>query len=141
MVSWQLFLAGTALCCGLPAAGAAEVPRYDARTFFETTSYAGASFSADEARVLLNSDAGGVFNAYSQPVAGGAAVGDSAAGAARRYRTGCSAGSRTRLVPASSCFARPRSRTSSPSSRTPWRPRRPRRLRRLPALTAWVLQA
>ena len=71
MVSWQLFLAGTALCCGLPAAGAAEVPRYDARTFFETTAYTGASFSADESRLLLSADANGIFNAYSQPTAGG----------------------------------------------------------------------
>jgi dipeptidyl aminopeptidase/acylaminoacyl peptidase len=71
MVSWQLFLAGTALCCGLPAVGAADVPRIDARTFFETTAYTGASFSADESRLLLSADASGIFNAYSQPTAGG----------------------------------------------------------------------
>lgn len=74
MCSWQWLLAGAGLCWGLSVANAAgEAPRYDARTFFETTSYFGASFSADESRVLLNADAGGVFNAYSQPVAGGTA--------------------------------------------------------------------
>ena len=72
MKSWQLFLAGAALCGGLSTASvAAEVPRYDARTFFETTAYTGASFSADESRLLLSADAGGTFNAYSQPVGGG----------------------------------------------------------------------
>jgi dipeptidyl aminopeptidase/acylaminoacyl peptidase len=69
---WQFFLAGAALCFGLLTGDAtAEVPRYDARTFFETTAYTGASFSADESRLLLSSDASGVFNTYSQPIAGG----------------------------------------------------------------------
>jgi Tol biopolymer transport system component len=73
MDSRRWFLAGALLFAGVSGARAADVPRYDARTFFETTSYNGASFSADESRLLLNSDDGGVFNAYSQPVAGGAA--------------------------------------------------------------------
>jgi len=74
MNSRRLFLASAVLSIGLPAANAADaVPRYDARTFFETTSYGGGSFSADESRLLLSSDAGGVFNAYSQPAAGGTA--------------------------------------------------------------------
>ena len=47
------------------------MPEYDARTFYATTSYGGASFSADESRILFSSDATGVFNAYSVPVAGG----------------------------------------------------------------------
>src|SRR5438105_4357635 len=56
----------------LPAAlSACEVPRYDARTFYATTAYTGAAFSADETRLLLSSDSSGVFNAYSIPVAGG----------------------------------------------------------------------
>src|SRR5439155_22600591 len=53
------------------AAGPRAVPEYDARTFYATTSFAGASFSADESRILFSSDATGVFNAYSVPVAGG----------------------------------------------------------------------
>lgn len=47
------------------------VPKYDARTFFETTSLGGASFSHDESRILMSSDATGVFNVYSQPATGG----------------------------------------------------------------------
>lgn len=46
--------------------------RYDARTFFENVRMFGASFSHDGSRVLVSSDATGVFNVYAQPVAGGA---------------------------------------------------------------------
>jgi prolyl oligopeptidase len=53
-----------------PAAAAVELPRYDARTFYETTSLRGASFSHDESKVLLSTDASGVFNVYAQPLAG-----------------------------------------------------------------------
>ncbi len=56
-----------------PAAGPArQVKSYDAATFFDTTSMAGASFSADEGKILFASDASGVFNLYSQPIDGGA---------------------------------------------------------------------
>ena len=48
-----------------------EVPKYSARTFFETTSIFGASFSPDESNLLITSDASGVFNAYRQSVTGG----------------------------------------------------------------------
>src|SRR5262245_48919307 len=65
-----------AVCCLVLASAAhsAEprgVPEYDARTFYATTSYNGASFSADESRILFSSDATGVFNAYSVSVKGG----------------------------------------------------------------------
>lgn len=65
-----------ALCSlALASAGMADekaaVPRYDARTFYGTTSYGGSSFSPDESRILFSSDADGVFNVYSIPVAGG----------------------------------------------------------------------
>src|SRR5438128_11696165 len=68
-----------AVCClALAASGRTaeprSVPEYDARTFYATTSYIGASFSADESRILFSSDATGVFNAYSVPVAGGEAT-------------------------------------------------------------------
>ncbi len=55
-----------------PSPGEGKVPRYDARTFYETVSISGVSFSADETRLLITSDATGVFNAYSLPVDGGA---------------------------------------------------------------------
>ena len=57
--------------CNMPDTSQ-PVPRYDARTFYETTSIAGASFSHDEERILVSTDASGVFNAYSQPFEGGA---------------------------------------------------------------------
>jgi len=72
MTRWQPLaaaLCGLLLADSAPAADA--VPKYDARTFYETTAFFGASFSADESRLLISSDATGVFNAYSVPVAGG----------------------------------------------------------------------
>ena len=51
-----------------------DVAMHDAHAFFETVSVSGSSFSADESRILISSDASGVFNAYAQPVAGGKPV-------------------------------------------------------------------
>jgi dipeptidyl aminopeptidase/acylaminoacyl peptidase len=53
--------------------------RYSAATFFNTTSYgvaaaAGFGFSPDGKSLLITSDQNGVFNAYSLPIDGGAAV-------------------------------------------------------------------
>ena len=47
------------------------IPRYDAKTFFDTTTVFGSSFSHDEERILISADATGVLNAYSQPFDGG----------------------------------------------------------------------
>jgi len=67
--------------CGEPASDASRAPsaaapatvtRYTPEQFYATTAYTGASFSADETRLLVSSDATGVFNVYAQPVAGGA---------------------------------------------------------------------
>jgi dipeptidyl aminopeptidase/acylaminoacyl peptidase len=74
---WQLLAVGVALYGLAPAAAGQDkdpgaVPKYDARTFFETTTYFGSSFAADEKNILITSDASGVFNAYSVPVDGGA---------------------------------------------------------------------
>ncbi len=46
--------------------------RYTIEQFMATTSLGGASFSADEKRVLFHSNTTGIFNAYTLPVAGGA---------------------------------------------------------------------
>jgi len=59
------------------AQAAPRTPTYSAAQFFETTSFgmassAGHAFSPDGRFVLIASDATGVFNAYAQPVAGGA---------------------------------------------------------------------
>lgn len=66
-------IVGTALsfasCAGPTSEG--PIPRYDARTFYETTAITGNSFSHDEERILISTDASGVFNAYSQPFEGG----------------------------------------------------------------------
>ena len=51
------------------------IPKYSAEVFFETTSYglvgaAAHAFSADGTRLLISSDATGVFNAYALPLDG-----------------------------------------------------------------------
>lgn len=51
---------------------ASRTPRYDATTFFDTVKMAGASFSHDGTRILLSSNATGVFNVYAQSITGGA---------------------------------------------------------------------
>ena len=60
-------------------APATDVPAYDARTFFMTTSYSAASasghaFSADGGRVLVSSDESGVFNATAFNLANGSST-------------------------------------------------------------------
>jgi dipeptidyl aminopeptidase/acylaminoacyl peptidase len=46
--------------------------QYTIEQFMATTSVTGASFSADEKRILFSSNQSGIFNVYSVPVAGGA---------------------------------------------------------------------
>ncbi|MDX2427321.1 MAG: alpha/beta fold hydrolase [Xanthomonadales bacterium] len=58
------------------AATVAEIPKYSAQAFFETTAYglssaAGHAFSSDGKAVLMSSDASGVFNVYALPLDGG----------------------------------------------------------------------
>jgi dipeptidyl aminopeptidase/acylaminoacyl peptidase len=50
-----------------------EMKRYTIEQFMETTSLLGASFSADEKRILFSSNETGIFNAYTLPVGGGEA--------------------------------------------------------------------
>ncbi len=63
------------LVCLACAGGDAPAPRqaavYSAAAFHNTVSYSGASFSADESRLLISSDTTGVWAVYSMPVAGG----------------------------------------------------------------------
>ena len=58
-----------------PAAAAEAVARpskqYAIEDFVASTGVAGASFNADESRILFSSNRRGVWNAYSMPVAGG----------------------------------------------------------------------
>ncbi|MDC8784056.1 S9 family peptidase [Roseateles koreensis] len=55
-----------------PSLQSAHVKRYAIEQFMATTSIMGASFSADEKRILFSSNASGIFNVYSQDIAGGA---------------------------------------------------------------------
>lgn len=61
-------------CTEAPAATpeARDVPEYSIDQFMGTTTFRGASFSADNSRVLVSSDATGIFNAYAVPMEGGA---------------------------------------------------------------------
>lgn len=52
-------------------AAAEPVPEYTIEQFMGNTSVAGLSFSPDGSRVLVSSDATGIFNAYAYPVDGG----------------------------------------------------------------------
>ena len=48
-----------------------SVPQYSIDDFLESTSYGGASFSSDSRRILVGSNASGIFNAYAVSVEGG----------------------------------------------------------------------
>jgi dipeptidyl aminopeptidase/acylaminoacyl peptidase len=48
-----------------------EVARYAIEDFLGNTNYVGASFSPDKSKVLVSSDATGVYNAYAIPLDGG----------------------------------------------------------------------
>lgn len=77
-------VASLALLAGAPqAAMAAEKPaaaapkpakRYTIEQFMATVNIGGASFSADESRILFHSNETGIFNVYAMPVGGGKPV-------------------------------------------------------------------
>ena len=71
----SFILATLATLSGVTTANveAATPKRYTIEQFMATTSLGGASFSADEKRVLFHSNATGIFNAYTLPVSGGTA--------------------------------------------------------------------
>jgi dipeptidyl aminopeptidase/acylaminoacyl peptidase len=49
-----------------------DVPFYSIEQFYENSEYFGASFSADNTRLLVGSNLSGIYNAYAVPVGGGA---------------------------------------------------------------------
>src|SRR5262249_32024699 len=66
------FGAGPAGARGAEPAGAGRPSRlYTIEQFMDTMQMGGASFSADETRILLSSNRPGIFNADAVPVAGG----------------------------------------------------------------------
>jgi dipeptidyl aminopeptidase/acylaminoacyl peptidase len=78
MISRPKFLLALALAIVLcvPAAGARQdspdvARRYTIEQFLKTTNYRGASFSHDMSRLLVSSDATGVYNAWSIELEGG----------------------------------------------------------------------
>ena len=66
-----LFVSGLSGCAVQQEAAPREVATYSIEEFLGSTSYGGASFSADNSKILVRSDATGVFNAYVIPTAGG----------------------------------------------------------------------
>jgi dipeptidyl aminopeptidase/acylaminoacyl peptidase len=81
LVAVSLVFVTAALACATaavaqspaPATSTKAVKRYTPEQFLATTSMNGASFSADEKRILFSSNETGVFNVYSIPVTGGRA--------------------------------------------------------------------
>ena len=71
-----LLLPGCATSASASSSAAAEqraprqVARHDAAAFYATTSFRGASFTADGKHLLFTSDASGVFNAWSLEISG-----------------------------------------------------------------------
>ena len=64
-------LLAASLGCRALSGGTANVPTYDAETFFASTTIRGASFSADGSQLLMTSDESGVFNAHAIDLASG----------------------------------------------------------------------
>ncbi|MDR7297713.1 dipeptidyl aminopeptidase/acylaminoacyl peptidase [Pelomonas aquatica] len=77
-------VAALALLAAVPAATAADIKpaaaapkpakRYTIEQFMATVNIGGASFSADESRILFHSNETGIFNVYAMPAAGGKPV-------------------------------------------------------------------
>jgi dipeptidyl aminopeptidase/acylaminoacyl peptidase len=71
LVSLSLVLAAACLPAEPPARPSKQ---YTIEQFLETTAISGASFSADEKKILFSSNKTGIYNVYSIPVAGGEAT-------------------------------------------------------------------
>jgi hypothetical protein len=74
MFSRRLGLAALALVLASPALAAPPgrpSRQYTIEQFLATTAISGASFSADEKKILFSSNKTGIYNVYSVPVAGG----------------------------------------------------------------------
>jgi dipeptidyl aminopeptidase/acylaminoacyl peptidase len=72
------FTAAALVLCLLSATAAAPAPRkarqpkqYTIEQFYATTGVTGASYSADEKKILFSSNQTGVYNVYSVPITGG----------------------------------------------------------------------
>ncbi|MDX1706318.1 S9 family peptidase [Pseudidiomarina sp.] len=65
-----LVIAGCSKAPEVTGQSTPDIPKYNATTFFDTTSIGGSSVSHDGQAVLVTSDATGVFNVYRYPVDG-----------------------------------------------------------------------
>lgn len=61
-------------CAPAPEQKAPEVTRYTIEEFLDTTKYYGTSFSPDKSKILVSSDASGIYNAFAIPAGGGEPV-------------------------------------------------------------------
>jgi dipeptidyl aminopeptidase/acylaminoacyl peptidase len=70
---WLLNCAALAAlaCVATPPSAPRPSAQYTIQDFLATVSYRGASFSPDNSKLLVSSDASGIFNAYAIPVDGG----------------------------------------------------------------------
>ncbi|MEO6075557.1 MAG: hypothetical protein ABIP56_02015 [Dokdonella sp.] len=68
-----ILLAGATFLIANVSLFAAQLPsrQYPIEAFIDTLGLQGASFSADESRILFSSNKSGIWNAYSIPVGGG----------------------------------------------------------------------
>jgi Tol biopolymer transport system component len=70
-----LFLLLTVTACQQPGGTSAEADKdfqqYSIEQFMDNTSYSGGAFSPDESKLLVTSNASGIYNAYEIPVEGG----------------------------------------------------------------------
>src|SRR5262245_35187975 len=64
-------VAGHGVSAQKAAAPKRPAKQYTMEQFLDTTSVAGASFSADESKILFSSNKTGIWNAYTIPVGGG----------------------------------------------------------------------
>ncbi len=71
--AWALSCAavGMLACVAAPPSAPRPGTEYSIQDFLATVSYRGASFSPDNSKLLVSSDASGIFNAYAVPVSGG----------------------------------------------------------------------
>src|SRR5262245_34318839 len=73
---WAIVGFAAASLAACAAMGADPVPQrqYTIEQFLDTESLTGNSFSADESKILFSSDRTGIFNAFTIPTSGGAAI-------------------------------------------------------------------
>ncbi|MEO7916464.1 MAG: hypothetical protein ABIR16_02375, partial [Dokdonella sp.] len=70
-IAFSLTVVANAADAPKPTGKQASVEQYPIETFIDTLGVSGASFSADESKILFSSNKSGIWNAYSIPFKGG----------------------------------------------------------------------